>query len=87
MLTFAVPANVAGLFIGASDANITVAGFDELVLSELASFGSEAVVVNPDSRVVVSSSPDFSAGERMRAPSQESVRVGGPGVAWRIHRL
>ena len=78
MLTFAVPANVAGLFIGASGANITVAGFEELVLSELASFGSEAVLVNPDSRVVVSSSPDFSAGERMLAPSQASVPVAVP---------
>jgi hypothetical protein len=78
---------VAGLFLGASGADITVACFEELALGELSSFGSEVVVVNPDGRVVVSSSPDFCAGERMRAPSQESVPVGGPGVNWRIHRL
>ncbi len=85
ILTFAVPAQHDGRFIGASAADVTVADFESLLIAELSSLETQLVVVNSADRVVISNSPDHSPGERMRAASETDTRVGGAGVNWRVH--
>ncbi|MGE2833279.1 cache domain-containing protein [Mycobacterium sp. SMC-4] len=87
VLTFAVPAKVNDTFIGVSGADITVANFESLVIGELSALDSEVVVVNSADRVVISSSPDYFPGERMRAAGNRDTHIGGPGVNWRVHRV
>ena len=87
VLTFAVPAYHAGAFIGASGADITLANFESLLIADLSTLDSEVVVVNAADRVVVSSSPEHSPGERMRAAAQTDAHIGGFGVNWRVHRI
>jgi hypothetical protein len=87
VLTFAVPAHHGVQFIGISGADITVANFENLVLGEISSLNSEVVVVNGADRVVISSSADYSPGDRMRAAAASDARIGGPGVNWRVHSV
>lgn len=87
VLTFAVPARYRERFIGASAADITVSAFEGLAITELSALDTEVVVVNSAGRVVMSNSPDYSAGERMRAAAPNDARLGGPGVDWRVHRV
>ncbi|MGV9864069.1 cache domain-containing protein [Rhodococcus koreensis] len=87
VLTFAVPVLVDGRFIGAYGADVTVAKFEPLILRELTASGHEHVVVNSDERVVASSSPQYSPGEKMKAVTTAGEPVGGPGVRWRIRPL
>ena len=87
VLTFAVPAHHGEQFIGASGADITVASFESLAITELSALDSEVVVVNSADRIVVSNSADHSPGERMRACANTDTPIGGPGVNWRVHRV
>lgn len=87
VLTFAVPAVHEGNFIGVSGADITVSSFENLVIADLSALDSEVVVVNSADRVVISSSPDYSPGERMRAAARTDALIGGDGVNWRAHRV
>ncbi len=87
VLTFAAPARYHQLFIGASAADITVSAFEGLAITELSRLDTEVVVVNSASRVVMSNSAEYCAGERMRASDPDDARVGGPGVDWRVHRV
>lgn len=86
-LTFAVPADVDGRFIGASVGDLSVSRFEKLVVCEISRIASGVVVVNASDRVVVSTSADYFPGERMRIASLGDARVGGAGVGWRLHRL
>lgn len=85
ILTFAVPAYHGSRFIGASAADVTVADFESLMITELSALETQVVVVNSADRVVISNSPDHSPGERMRAAATTDTGVGGLGVNWRVH--
>ncbi|OBF27993.1 cache domain-containing protein [Mycobacterium sp. ACS4331] len=87
VLTFAVPAVHDGRFLGISGADVTVSSFEGQVIADLSVLDCEVVVVNSADRVVISSSPDYSPGERMRASTANDVHIGGPGVNWRVHRV
>jgi len=87
VLTFAVPAVYDGKFIGVSGADVTVASFESLVITDLSALQTEVVVVNSADRVVISSSPEYFPGERMRASARTDIHIGGPGVKWRVHGI
>ncbi|MGE2730735.1 cache domain-containing protein [Mycolicibacterium vaccae] len=87
VLTFGVPVVHGGRFIGVSGADITVANFESLVMGDLSALDSEIVVVNSADCVVISGSPEYFPGERMRAAACNDTRIGGAGVNWRVHSV
>ncbi|WP_181779134.1 cache domain-containing protein, partial [Pseudonocardia pini] len=64
LLTLTLPVLADGEFVGVVGADVPVARFETLVLRELGDLAADVVVVNPEDRVVLSTSPRWLAGER-----------------------
>ncbi|GAA1209319.1 hypothetical protein GCM10009608_51790 [Pseudonocardia alaniniphila] len=62
LLTLTVPVVADGEFVGVAGADIPVARFETLVLRELCDLAVDVVVVNPEHRVVLSTSARWLAG-------------------------
>lgn len=87
ILTFGVPVTVDDEFIGVSGCDVLFEDMEQLLLPILRQVG-RAAVVNRDGRVVVSTSPSATSGERLRtsAGAEDEVPVGGE-VGWVLRRL
>ena len=62
LLTLTVPVVAEGEFVGVAGADVPVARFETLVLGELGDLAVDVVVVNPEDRVVLSTSARWLAG-------------------------
>jgi hypothetical protein len=62
LLTLTVPVVADGEFVGVAGADVPVARFETLVLRELCDLAVDVVVVNPEDRVVLSTSARWLAG-------------------------
>jgi len=62
LLTLTVPVVADGEFVGVAGADVPVARFETLVLRELGDLAVDVVVVNPEGRVVLSTSARWLAG-------------------------
>lgn len=87
ILTFGVPVTVDDEFIGVSGCDVLFEDMEQLLLPVLRQVGRVAVV-NRDGRVVLSTSPTATTGERLRTSgdAQDEVPVGGE-VGWVLRRL
>jgi hypothetical protein len=76
LLTLTVPVVADGEFVGVAGADVPVARFETLVLRELGDLAVDVVVVNPEDRVVLSTSARWLAGS-LAAPGalQDADRV------------
>lgn len=76
LLTLTVPVVADGEFVGVAGADVPVARFETLVLRELGELAVDVVVVNPEDRVVLSTSARWLAGS-LAAPGalQDAARV------------
>ena len=76
LLTLTVPVVADGEFLGVAGADVPVARFETLVLRELGDLAVDVVVVNPEDRVVLSTSARWLAGS-LAAPGalQDADRV------------
>jgi hypothetical protein len=64
LLTLTLPVLADGEFVGVAGADVPVARFETLVLRELGDLAADVVVVNPEDRVVLSTSPRWLVGDR-----------------------
>lgn len=64
LLTLTVPVIADGEFVGIAGADLPVARFEALVLRQLGDLAADVVVVNPEDRVVASTSARWLAGSR-----------------------
>lgn len=62
LLTLTVPVVADGEFLGVAGADVPVARFETLVLQELGDLAADVVVVNPEDRVVLSTSARWLTG-------------------------
>jgi hypothetical protein len=62
LLTLTVPVAAEGEFVGVAGADVPVARFETLVLRELGNLAADVVVINPEDRVVLSTSARWLAG-------------------------
>jgi Cache domain len=88
LLTLTVPVIADGRFLGVAGADVPVAWFESLVLRELDDLTADVVVVNPDDRVVLSTSARWLAGSLVPAdragtpPGARTVAI--PDPQWRV---
>jgi hypothetical protein len=88
LLTLTVPVVAGGEFVGVAGADIPVACFETLVLKELGDLAADVVVVNPENRVVLSTSARWLAGSlanpggRQVAAEVRTVTLADP--PWRV---
>lgn len=75
LLTLSMPILADGRFLGIVGADLPVARFEALVLHELGDLPADVVVVNPENRVVLSSSARWLTGSRARLDEAETTRA------------
>ena len=75
LLTLTVPVVADGAFLGVAGADLPVARFEALVLRELGDLAADVVVVNPEDRVVLSTSARWLAGSRAVFTDADTART------------
>jgi hypothetical protein len=73
LLTLTVPVIADGEFLGVAGADVPVAWFESLVLWELGDLAADVVVVNPEDRVVLSTSARWLTGSLVSADHADSL--------------
>lgn len=86
LLTLTVPVVAGDEFLGVAGADVPVARFETLVLQELGGLAAEVVVVNPEGRVVLSTSARWLTGLLVgpagAPPAARTLTLGDP--PWRV---
>ncbi|WP_085916277.1 MULTISPECIES: hypothetical protein [Pseudonocardia] len=75
LLTLSMPILADERFLGIVGADLPVARFEALLLHGLGDLPADAVVVNPENRVVLSSSARWPTGSRARPDEVETTRA------------
>ena len=75
LLTLTAPAIADGEFLGIAGADLPVARFESLVLRELGDLPADVVVVNPEDRVVLSTSARWLTGSRAVFSDADTART------------
>ncbi|OLT20754.1 hypothetical protein BJF78_09340 [Pseudonocardia sp. CNS-139] len=75
LLTLTVPAVADGTFLGIAGADLPAASFETLVLRELGDLAADVVVVNPEDRVVLSTSSRWLTGSRAEFTPADTART------------
>jgi hypothetical protein len=83
LLTLTLPVIADGEFVGVAGADVPVARFETLVLRELGELAADVVVVNPEDRVVLSTSARWLAGSRVDLSGTADVHA-LPEPHWRV---
>ncbi|MEU7816444.1 cache domain-containing protein [Pseudonocardia sp. NPDC049154] len=83
LLTLTLPVIADGEFVGVAGADVPVARFETLVLRELGDLAADVVVVNPEDRVVFSTSARWLAGSRADLSGAADVHA-LPEPHWRV---
>ncbi len=85
VLTFTMPVEYDGQFLGVAGADVPTSWFEGRLLRELGA-DREVVIVNADGRVVLSTSPRWLAGDLLSSPAEDAQMPFQPlpGLPWRL---
>lgn len=84
LLTFTAPVESRGRFLGVAGADVPVAWLETRLLRELGT-DREVVILNPDGRVVLSTSPRWLTGDLLRPEADPRLAYRRlPALPWRI---
>jgi hypothetical protein len=75
LLTLTVPVMADGTFLGIAGADLPAARFEALVLRDLGDLAADVVVVNPEDRVVLSTSSRWLTGSRAEFTEADTART------------
>jgi hypothetical protein len=75
LLTLTVPVMADGIFLGIAGADLPASRFEALVLRDLGDLAADVVVVNPEDRVVLSTSSRWLTGSRAEFTEAHTTRT------------
>jgi hypothetical protein len=83
-MTLAQPVRAGGRFVGVAALDVSVGGFETLVLPALQSLDAPATLTNATGRVIASTSEAVWPGQRFPAERATAIGSASP-FGWRIH--
>jgi hypothetical protein len=87
VITCAEPVMHNGTFIGVTGADVLVSLLEPIFLGHLRGLEKPCVLINRESRVVTSNSPEFVPGERFRADNVDRLPVDTERASWTLCQL
>jgi hypothetical protein len=87
VLTFATPVLRSGRFVGIAGADVSLQGFEPILLRLLNTSDQSLAVLNNDGRVIVSNSADAVPAERLRIRVTGQMSLDGSAAGWSLCRL
>lgn len=87
VITCTEPVTHDGRFVGITGADVLVSLLEPIFLSHMGPLDQTCVLINRESRIVTSNSPEFAPGERFRTPGENTHPVDSGRADWTLCQL